>query len=141
MVEPSASSQDFAHLPPSLAGKRFCVTGAAGFIGSHLTEALLGCGAEVVGLDDLSTGEQSGSYAGRSADGSGVSTSIWTGTTSTGLAASPVAGPPETVTRITDDGFVHVTEDGGLIWNVPAGPLANIVEGKRVLSDPAQLLL
>ena len=32
------------------------VTGAAGFIGSHLTDALLDRGDSVVGLDDLSTG-------------------------------------------------------------------------------------
>ena len=32
------------------------VTGGAGFIGSHLSEALLGRGYEVVALDDLSTG-------------------------------------------------------------------------------------
>jgi UDP-glucose 4-epimerase len=32
------------------------VTGAAGFIGSHLTAALLDAGHEVTGLDDLSTG-------------------------------------------------------------------------------------
>ncbi len=32
------------------------VTGAAGFIGSHLTEQLLAGGHDVVGLDDLSTG-------------------------------------------------------------------------------------
>lgn len=35
---------------------RCIVTGAAGFIGSHLTDALLAAGHEVVGVDDLSTG-------------------------------------------------------------------------------------
>ncbi len=40
-------------IPPE---KRWLVTGAAGFIGSHLTEALLSLGQEVTGLDDLSTG-------------------------------------------------------------------------------------
>jgi UDP-glucose 4-epimerase len=35
---------------------RYFVTGAAGFIGSHLTEALLDAGHEVTGLDDLSSG-------------------------------------------------------------------------------------
>ncbi|MFQ5515270.1 MAG: NAD-dependent epimerase/dehydratase family protein [Myxococcota bacterium] len=42
--------------PIALHGDRWLVTGAAGFIGSHLIEALLCWGESVVGLDDLSTG-------------------------------------------------------------------------------------
>ena len=36
--------------------KRVGVTGAAGFIGSHLCERMLDEGLEVVGIDDLSMG-------------------------------------------------------------------------------------
>src|SRR2546423_13648273 len=35
---------------------RALVTGGAGFIGSHLVDALVGLGADVVVLDDLSSG-------------------------------------------------------------------------------------
>lgn len=38
--------------------RRWLVTGAAGFIGSHLTERLLALGQVVVALDDLSTGHR-----------------------------------------------------------------------------------
>ena len=37
---------------------RWLVTGAAGFIGSHLTEGLLSLGQKVVGLDDFSRGHR-----------------------------------------------------------------------------------
>lgn len=39
-----------------LDGARVVVTGAAGFLGSHVTDALLARGAEVVGIDNLVTG-------------------------------------------------------------------------------------
>src|SRR5258708_1743628 len=35
---------------------RYLITGGAGFIGSHLAEALLAAGHEVLAVDDLSTG-------------------------------------------------------------------------------------
>jgi dTDP-glucose 4,6-dehydratase len=38
--------------------QRVVITGAAGFIGSHLSEALLDRGYEVIGIDNLLTGDQ-----------------------------------------------------------------------------------
>jgi UDP-glucose 4-epimerase len=38
--------------------RRILVTGAGGFLGSHLTDALLACGWDVVGLDDWSHGQE-----------------------------------------------------------------------------------
>jgi nucleoside-diphosphate-sugar epimerase len=45
-------------LPEFPRGRRIVVTGAAGFIGSNLTRALVERGAEVVGVDDFSTGRR-----------------------------------------------------------------------------------
>jgi len=39
-------------------GRRWLVTGVAGFIGSHLLETLLSLGQEVVGLDNFATGSR-----------------------------------------------------------------------------------
>ena len=56
-----APSSQFDALRRSLvaAPKRWCVTGAAGFIGSSLVEALLQRNQEVVGLDNYATGSPS----------------------------------------------------------------------------------
>jgi len=47
--------------------RRWLVTGAAGFIGSHLVERLLTLGQDVVALDDLSTGTRANLAAAASA--------------------------------------------------------------------------
>ena len=38
--------------------KKVCITGAAGFIGSHLSEAFLAAGWQVLAIDDLSSGKR-----------------------------------------------------------------------------------
>ncbi len=43
--------------PPTAMKQRVVITGAAGFIGSHLSETLLDRGYEVIGIDNLLTGD------------------------------------------------------------------------------------
>jgi UDP-N-acetylglucosamine 4-epimerase len=54
---PADPQDDFA-TRLSNAGGRWLVTGAAGFIGSNLVEALLAAGQEVAGLDNFATGHR-----------------------------------------------------------------------------------
>src|SRR5207302_1499278 len=44
--------------PPALRGAKVLVTGGAGFVGSHTTDALLRAGARVAVVDNLSTGRR-----------------------------------------------------------------------------------
>ncbi|MFJ1797159.1 UDP-glucuronic acid decarboxylase family protein [Kitasatospora griseola] len=62
--EPAATAA-----PSAFAHRTAVVTGAAGFIGSHLCERLLNLGANVVGIDNLLTGRLDNLAHLRSADG------------------------------------------------------------------------
>lgn len=64
-MQMSAAQPDWRRLHGrALEGRRCLVTGVAGFIASHLADALLALGARVRGLDDLSEGEESNISAG-----------------------------------------------------------------------------
>ena len=78
-----------------LAGQRltWLVTGAAGFIGSNLVEALLKAGQDVVGLDNFATGHQRNlDEAATLADGRGTFRMIEGDIRDRGACANAVAG-------------------------------------------------
>jgi len=57
-VHSATREQVRERIAPYYAGKRILVTGGASFIGSHLVEFLLNCGATVWVADDLSSGRR-----------------------------------------------------------------------------------
>ena len=56
-AERSAHTLNGHFTQPTTMKQRVVITGAAGFIGSHLSEALLDRGYEVIGIDNLLTGD------------------------------------------------------------------------------------
>lgn len=69
MPSPYATLSALAPLAEDVRAARWLVTGAAGFIGSHLVEALLALGARVRGLDNLCAGRAENLAAVRAAVG------------------------------------------------------------------------
>ena len=95
----------FGPLLSGLAPRTWLVTGAAGFIGSHLTETLLRHGQRVVGLDDFSTGHRHNLDDVRRAVGPGA----WAGFR---LVEGDVADPAVAARAV--DGVDHVLHQAAL---------------------------
>ena len=110
--------------------RRYLVTGGAGFIGSHLCEALLSSGAAVTVVDDLSTGRDGNLDAARSAHGDRLA--FVRSTVGEAIPALPVGG---------FDGIFHLAAAVGvrLVVEDPARAAeTNIFETSAVLSYAAR---
>ena len=106
--------------------RRFLVTGGAGFIGSHLCEALLSSGAAVTVVDDLSTGRECNLDAARSAHGDALT--FVQSTVGDAIGTLPVGG---------FDGIFHLAAAVGvrLVVEDPARAAeTNIFETSAVLT-------
>ena len=110
--------------------RRYLVTGGAGFIGSHLCEALLSSGAAVTVVDDLSTGRDGNLDAARSAHGDRLA--FVRSAVGEAIPALPVGG---------FDGIFHLAAAVGvrLVVEDPARAAeTNIFETSAVLSYAAR---
>jgi UDP-glucose 4-epimerase len=110
--------------------RRYLVTGGAGFIGSHLCEALLSSGAAVTVVDDLSTGREGNLDAARAAHGDCLT--FVRSTVADAVPALPIGG---------FDGIFHLAAAVGvrLVVEDPARAAeTNIFETSAVLSYAAR---
>ena len=102
-------------------GDRILVTGGAGFIGSHLVEALVRNGASVVVLDDLSTG--------RAENLAGVDVEVVEGSVLDAGAVQDLV--------VTSDVVVHLAAAVGVrrVVEDPVGSIRTNVRGTEIVLD------
>jgi UDP-glucose 4-epimerase len=109
-------------------GKRFLVTGGAGFIGSHLTELLLNRGNAVAVLDDFSTGRMENLAA-------------LAGNTNLQIIRESVENEATVNVAAADcDAIFHLAAAVGvqLIVDQPVRTIRSIIHGTEVVLDAAQ---
>src|SRR4051794_37286223 len=113
---------------------RVLVTGGAGFIGSHLTDALIARGDEVLILDDLSTGSRSNLSA---ALGSGARLVEGSVTDAAVVDSAFSSIEPDVVFHVAGQIDVRRSvRDPGFDADVNIGGTINVLESARAHGDP-----